>query len=189
MKRIEERKLQYEADILKCNADHERKLQMKMGFQKNKEARMKEQRELEEELTRSLQDQQNSSKKPDTTLEEASNGIFKWMQFCASTCLLSWFVKAIFKTFQFSKFSKMNLFQSILSSRTLNGLHNLTWQLINSDFFCRKFKELTRIPWPLGNKGVNRVPNSIFIWIYIYMNIRILSRFQGYILHFWKAKI
>ena len=88
---------------------------------------------------------------------------------------------------QFSKFSKMNLFQSISSSRTLNGLHNLTWQLINSEFFCRKVKEFARIPWPFGNKGVNRVPYSIFIWIYV--NICILSRFQGYILHFWKAKI
>ena len=75
---------------------------MKIRFEEEKEARVKEQRELEEEFTRSRQDQQNSSKKTGTTSEGASHGFFEWMQFCASTCLLSWFVKAIFKTFQHS---------------------------------------------------------------------------------------
>ena len=48
-----------------------------MRFAEEKEARVKEQREQEEEFTRSIHDQQNSSKKTDTTLEGVSHGFSK----------------------------------------------------------------------------------------------------------------
>ena len=50
---------------------------MKIRFEEEKEARVKEQRELEEEFTRSRQDQQNSSKKTGTTSEGVSHGFSK----------------------------------------------------------------------------------------------------------------
>ena len=86
---------------------------------------------------------------------------------------------------QFSKFSKMNLFKSISSSRTLNGLHNLTCQLINSEFFLQTSQTAQRNSIAIWKERCeSRSIFNFYLNLYLCEYFYIDSRFQGYILHF-----